>query len=210
MTVKKDTRTRNWCFVQYDDSSPEEWRDILSSYLIPWYESPLHDKDKNPDGTIKKSHRHIVLTFEGKKSYEQVLEICKSINATIPQPVHNMVGMIRYLTHKDNPEKYQYDEKDILCHCGADLEIYTKLSSSDERVILKELYKFIRNNDFQSYSDLVDYCIESDRDDFFDLITKKYTLAISSYIKSYAYKHTEIDKETGEHYYVGDFLNKRK
>ena len=52
---KVDNRARNWSLVVYPESAPENWRDILDDYHIPWVESPLHDKDVNPDGEIKKS-----------------------------------------------------------------------------------------------------------------------------------------------------------
>ena len=53
---KADSRARNWSLVVYPESAPENWRDILDDYHIPWVESPLHDKDINPDGEIKKAH----------------------------------------------------------------------------------------------------------------------------------------------------------
>ena len=51
---KKDVRARTWTFILYPESAPENWRYILDGYHIPWVESPLHDKDVNPDGTVKK------------------------------------------------------------------------------------------------------------------------------------------------------------
>ena len=65
---KKDVRARTWTFILYPESAPENWRDILDGYHIPWVESPLHDRDVNPDGTVKKAHRHIILLCAGKKS----------------------------------------------------------------------------------------------------------------------------------------------
>ena len=45
---KKDVRARTWTFVQYPESAPENWRDILDGYHIPWVESPLHDRSEEP------------------------------------------------------------------------------------------------------------------------------------------------------------------
>lgn len=206
MTKEKDTRTRNWSFIQYDDSSPENWRDLLDEFKVPWCESPLHDSDINPDGTKKKNHRHIVISFAGNKAYSQVKEISAVVSNVSPQPVSNMKGMIRYLAHLDNPEKHQYNVGQIICHCGFDKEIYLKQSSSDLRVNLKSIFKFIRESDIQSYSDLVDYIIENELDDWFDVVTMRNTIAVKEYIKSYTYKHLEVDPETGESHYVGDYL----
>ena len=73
----------------YPESAPENWRDILDDYHIPWVESPLHDKDVNPDGEIKKAHWHIGLFFSGKKSYGQILEITNKLNCPAPQIMKN-------------------------------------------------------------------------------------------------------------------------
>lgn len=53
---KKDGRTRNWTFVLYPDSAPDNWRQILDDKHIEWIESPLHDKDVNANGEPKKPH----------------------------------------------------------------------------------------------------------------------------------------------------------
>ena len=73
--------------------------------------SPLHNKDLNADGEIKKEHYHILITFKGPTSYNIVEKITKSVNGTIPQRAKSPIGIIRYFTHKDNPEKAQYDER---------------------------------------------------------------------------------------------------
>ena len=80
-----DERTRNWTFLVYPESAPENWRDILDEEHIQWVESPLHDKDDNANGEQKKPHWHILLLFEGNKSYEQVKELTDKLHATIPQ-----------------------------------------------------------------------------------------------------------------------------
>ena len=107
-------RTRIWTFVCYPDSVPADWEQILTErFNLQWARSPLHDSDFNADETQKKPHWHIVLVFDGVKRYEQVKEISDTINATIPQKVHNLQGLMRYFIHLDNPEKAQYDIKDI-------------------------------------------------------------------------------------------------
>ncbi|WP_245335898.1 Rep family protein, partial [Staphylococcus sp. GDY8P117P] len=70
-----NVRTRNWTFVIYPESVSEGWRDILDDEHIQWVESPLHDKDTNPNGEIKKAHKHILVMYDGVKSYNQILEL---------------------------------------------------------------------------------------------------------------------------------------
>ena len=67
---KKDTRTRNWSFIIYPESAPQNWIEQLKGEMIPFAVSPLHDEDINEGtGEVKKAHLHILLCFEGKKSY---------------------------------------------------------------------------------------------------------------------------------------------
>ena len=49
--------------------------------LVPGFISPLHDSDINADGEPKKPHWHVILTFKGLKSYEQVKAITDQLNA---------------------------------------------------------------------------------------------------------------------------------
>lgn len=102
----KDNRSRTWAFVAYPESMPENWREILDALSVPWACSPLHDKDINETtGEVKKPHRHFVMSFPGKKSYEQIKEITDKLNAPVPQKCLSIRGAVRYFLHLDNPEK---------------------------------------------------------------------------------------------------------
>lgn len=48
-------RTRNFVGILYPESAPKDWREKLAEAKIEALVSPLHDKDKNPDGEPKKS-----------------------------------------------------------------------------------------------------------------------------------------------------------
>ncbi len=52
--MAKETRKRNWVFVVYPDSAPENWREMLRDIHVPGYVSPLHEDDYNADGEKKK------------------------------------------------------------------------------------------------------------------------------------------------------------
>ena len=95
-------RTRNWGFVMYPESAPENYIQILNDLHIKWALSPLHDKDINPStNEPKKAHWHGVLVFESVKSYEQVKAITDSLNATIPQKLNSLVH-IRIIQRRHN------------------------------------------------------------------------------------------------------------
>ena len=93
----------------------------LDDLHIEYAISPLHDSDINADGTKKKPHYHVGLFFDGKKSYTQILEITQKLHCPNPQKTASGKGLLRYMKHLDNPEKYQY-QGDIEVHGGLDLE----------------------------------------------------------------------------------------
>ena len=53
-----DSRVRNYATIVYQESAPAGWLDILDELHIPAFVSPLHDKDLNKEGEIKKAHWH--------------------------------------------------------------------------------------------------------------------------------------------------------
>ena len=127
----RDVRARAWTFIVYPESAPEIWREVLDGFHVPWACSPLHDKDVNATGEPKKPHWHILLSFSGKKAYKQICGVSEGINGTRPQVCHDQKGLIRYFTHRDNPEKAQYNQGDIEAHGGFDLEEYLKPTASE-------------------------------------------------------------------------------
>jgi len=181
---KKDNRARVWAMVVYPESAPKNWRDILDSKHIPWIESPLHNKDVNPDGEVKKPHWHVMMKFEGLKSFEQVKEIADSINAPIPQKVASPVGQVRYMIHMDNPEKYQYKREDIIPHGGADVDAYFEISATAKNRILWAMMEYINKNHVTSYAQFIGYIQSTENHDWFDIAVNRNTLALKTLIDS--------------------------
>lgn len=177
-------RTRNWTFLVYPESAPANWRDILDEEHVQWIESPLHDKDTNADGEIKKAHYHILIMFESVKTYEQVLEITERMNATIPQKCNGTKGLVRYMVHLDNPEKFQYLKSEIIGHGGADVMELLKPTTSDRYGLIKEMIEYVKENEVDEIQDLIDYSIQERSDDWFPLLCDNSAYVVSLYIKS--------------------------
>ncbi len=88
--------------------------------------SPYHDKDANPDGSKKNA---LSYSLTGRWSLGQIRELkdlvkndFKGKGVAVPQKCSNADGLKRYMTHIDNPDKYQYSKDDIRCFNGADIE----------------------------------------------------------------------------------------
>lgn len=204
--MKKDDRTRNWTIIVYPESAPEDWKKKLDELHIKWVCSPLHDKDINADGELKKAHFHVGLYFEGKKSFEQIQEISNMCSGVKPERMANSRGFVRYLIHRDNPEKAQYEISEIECHGGFDVGDAFTSSGRDKRLVIREMLAYIKENKIDSFSDFVDICYSDEHfDEWSEIVTDQNTLIIERYIKSFSWKHTEVD-ENGNKFKVGEYL----
>lgn len=179
-----DNRARTWTAVVYPDSAPENWQELLDEQHIPWACSPLHDCDTNANGEVKKPHWHIVVSFEGKKSYEQICELLQPLNGPIPQRCHDVRGIVRYFAHLDNPEKYQYSVSDIVAHGGFDVCAALQPSASERYTLIGEMVSFVRENGLTEFQDLMDYAMDCRRDDWFPLLCDSCAFVMQQYLKS--------------------------
>lgn len=177
-----DQRKRNWAFVVYPDSAPDNWREILRDELVPGFVSPLHNADVNADGEQKKPHWHVLLTFRGNKSFEQVKEITDALNATIPQVCKDVRAYARYLCHLDNPEKAQYEVTDVECLGGADYLDKIK-SAVDTDTAVSEMMDWCIEQGCFSFFRLSNYARES-RTDWFRVISSSRTVFLVAWLKS--------------------------
>lgn len=196
--ANKTTRTRNWTFVLYPESAPENWREILDDLHLEWVESPLHDSDINATGEPKKSHFHILILFNGNKTYEQVLEITSSVNSTIPQQCHNAKSLVRYMAHLDNPEKFQYSAAEIKSHGGVEIADLLRPSASEKYSMISEIIQYIKANKITEFQDIFDYASAERHDDWFPLICDGSTYVITAYLKSARHRRQYVDNDTGE------------
>ena len=115
----KSEKARHWAGVIYPESMPSNWKDIITESHVPCVVSPLHDKDVNPDGTPKKPHYHIMFCFPNTTTGTSASHILAQLGSSLHAVrVMSAVGNYRYLTHKDNPEKAQYSEGDIMTFNG--------------------------------------------------------------------------------------------
>lgn len=188
----KETRTRNWTFILYPESAPENWRELLDEYHIEWVESPVHDSDINGNGEKKKAHIHIGLFFAGNKTYEQVKEITDKLNCPIPERCHSMRALVRYMAHLDNPEKAQYNPAEIIGHGGVDVAELLRPSSSERYTIIAEMVKYVQKNNITEFHQLVDYAVVEHFDDWFPLLCDSCAFVMGQYIKSQRHSHKAI------------------
>lgn len=180
-----DGRTRNWACVVYPESAPENWLDIIANEKAPFYISPLHDKDIDPQKQPKKPHYHVIYAPENKKSEKQIMEVFESFGGVGIEPVNSLRGYARYLCHLDNPEKAKYSPDDVICFGGADYNSVVSLPT-DKYKAVSEMMAYCDENGVYSFSDLCDYARDH-RFDWFRLLCDSSAIIMKEYLKSKAW-----------------------
>lgn len=179
----KNVKKRYWAFVLYPESAPEDWRNKLQETGLQCAISPLHDKDVNADGEQKKAHYHIILAYSGPTTYNCVKSLTDKLGQPIPQPLEQVRGYYRYLTHKDNPEKAQYSEDKIETIGGFNVADFVELTKSEVNAYKRKLQTLIVTADICEYCDFMDLLLDSEMWTEYDIASNN-TYFFEKYISS--------------------------
>lgn len=201
--MSKNIKARYWASVGYPESLPDNWKEKLTETGLQIAISPLHDKDLNPDGEEKKIHYHFIFAYEGPTTYNNVKTLCQDFNMTIPIKLESVRGMYRYHLHLDNPEKYQYDDRDRILLNGFDANSVNELTKTEVNKLVRQILTFVIENDIIEYSDLLKTLLESDETSMLDVATS-HTILFNSFISSRRHKQekTLLNATSYNTYYV--------
>ena len=104
----KDGRSRTWMILLYEDDPTH--KAVLDGKLadLDWnYAGRIHDKD---DGV--KTHHHVVVLFkDGRKNADVAADL--GIDKRWLRAWDRQKKALRYLCHRDNPDKFQYSTDGI-------------------------------------------------------------------------------------------------
>lgn len=182
-TKKSSTlKKRNWAFIVYPESAPADWKERLQAKGLQCAISPLHDKDLNPDNTLKKPHWHVIAVYAGPTSFNIVQKITEELNSPNPQPLEQIKGYYRYLSHKDNPEKHQYDEKEIQTLNGFSIFDFSEIAKGEALEIKRIICRYIRENEILTYSKMFDILDAEEKTAELDVFSNN-TMFFKEYIK---------------------------
>lgn len=186
-------KKRNWGAVIYPESAPEDWKENLKLKGITFAVSPLHDKDITDEVSkeCKKPHYHIIMCFANPTTADNINRILKELNQPIGIPLESVRGYYRYFTHKDNPEKYQYNESEIELYNGFD--VCDILNSSEVFQSLKEIQMLIIEHEILEYCDLMDFLLTQERLELWN-VACSHTLFLNTVITSRRHKQENAKK----------------
>lgn len=218
MTAKKSNiKKRNWAFFVYPTkeqlqalgsdydgwdgygTAPDDWIEQLKLSGLQFAISPLHDKDLHEDASerTKKPHFHVIVVYGSPTTFNNVKSLTDKFNAPIPQALEQVRGYYRYLTHKDSPEKYQYDETGIITGGGFSISDFVEISKSEVTEIKFKLQRLIREEQMTEYYVFMNY-VQDNFDRVYYDIASSHTIFFNTYIKSLRHRNINVDPDTGE------------
>lgn len=130
---------------------------LTCSGVLSWYSVILHDSDIKENGEPKKNHFHCLIDSDSKSHHlkQDLKDKLDSIDIWVGceknqkqiESVRSVQRAVRYLTHKDNLEKYQYSDDKVLT---SDEELYKEYIKL--QIKAKEIDKML--------NDLLDMALE--------------------------------------------------
>lgn len=202
--LKKDedkVETKKYaCCILYPDSTTYNVDSIimeLANQHISFAVSPIHERDIKEDGSPKKPHYHFLVAYPNAttlNNFKSLFEICglQKSDLHVVQLCYSGVGYFRYLTHKDNPEKAQYDDNEIRIFNDYN-GIFEKFQKTekDKTNNLIRIFQLVDELDTISFHTLMQYLMLNEVE-LFKMITSSSALAIC--IKEYQ-RSLEYDKK---------------
>lgn len=191
---------RYWWFILYPESAPKDWKEVLTFRGLPCAISPLHEFDlKNEEGEVKKAHHHIILCYAGPTTFNNVKRLTvDELGQTIPKAIDNVRGAYEYLTHKNNPEKYQYSDEEIQFLNGFDIKEIVEQSEKDKALTKIAILDDIKRLEITEYFKLLNYYMATEEYEKFNVAAGS-TILFNTYISSFRqFKNQKKDNSSNQ------------
>lgn len=178
--TKKITKARNFTFIIYPESIPEDWKDCLEKLDVPMAISPLHDKDETERKNLtedeqkrvdkgekiyKKEHYHVLYIAKNPVSLESIRNKVKRALGdkaiSHVEIVDGIESLYKYLTHESKDaikkNKHKYDKQDIVHLNDFDIDRYVFLDESQKRSLKNTLLQIVKKEHIVNVIDLMCY-----------------------------------------------------
>lgn len=180
------TKSKYFCCILYPDSATYDADKLIMAMAdehLTFAVSPIHDRDVESDGSPKKRHYHLLLAYSSATTLNNIRRWIMACGMPESE-LHSVrvcasgVGYFRYLTHKDNPDKARYNDKDIRVYNDSD-DLFKKFSKTASEKIddLVRIFQIVDELNTISFHCLIQYLMLNERD-LFKMLTSSSALAI--------------------------------
>lgn len=104
----------------------------MSGVAVVW--GITHDKDTDIDGLLVDPHTHLVIDYKTPRRITTIANLLE-VDTNFIEIVKNKRGIIRYLTHLDDKQKYQYDPNSVITNSAVPYTDYVLSGSLTDKDI---------------------------------------------------------------------------
>lgn len=159
--MASSNKHKYWWSILYPESAIKDWREEITMRGLQVAVSPLHEFDvdeHSETGELKKPHYHLLFAYPASTTYQNVKSLTvDTLHATIPKVVDNVKGAYDYLTHKNHPQKFQYNPDYIEHYNGFDIEEIAAQSEMEKAEFAMSIIDDIERYQIREYSELLRY-----------------------------------------------------
>ena len=180
---KISKKYRHFLILLYEDSTSYDFKNVMS--IVKAQKNYAYIKHL-PESNEKKNHFHVILSFENATK-KDTLSKKLGVAPNYIDEIKNFRSICRYLTHKDDDDKFQYDISQVVvsnCFERKFKKQYDDLESED--VIIDNIYNFIQcfSSSDVSYSEALRILIQFVNNHCYDTIYKRYRFEFIDYLKT--------------------------
>lgn len=176
----RETKARNFAFIIYPESIPDDWEECLTKLGVSMAVSPLHDLDEterkfedmtedekaviqNGGKVYKKAHYHVLYIARNPVTVESVRKKIKRVlgNNSIShiEIVDSVEYYYQYLTHESadaiKKNKHRYDKKNMVFINDFDIDRYVSLDENQKRELKNLLLDIVDDYNLVNTKDLM-------------------------------------------------------
>lgn len=178
---KQSKKFRHWMILLYDDSKSYDFTETMR--IIKSQKKWAFIKHF-PESNEKKAHYHVILSFENATKKE-TLSNKLGVPLNYIDSVRNFRSSCRYLVHKDDEDKFQYNLDQVKVSHLFEKEFkkqFDDLETEDE--IIDNIYKFIDSLCKFPYFEGMRLLVQYVNSHNYDRIYKRYRFEFLDYLKT--------------------------
>lgn len=112
----------------------------------------VHDKDVNDKGELKEPHIHLALRFHNAYDTKHVAQWFDIKENYVNKVKGKWVDMLKYLTHKNALDKFQYNDEDVKSNFDFKTVIDKEEKSKNKNARKEEIINLIANGEIREYN----------------------------------------------------------
>lgn len=210
---------RYWQFLLYPDSCGGGWNneydyeellDRLEERGMQLFLSPIHNRDKFIDGTLKKPHIHVLAYVPGKKSYRQMVENFKEFGVKTVLPVDDHEVSEAYWCHLQCRNKDLKPEYPVEACVSLNGYVPTGILKEQHHAALRRLWSLIEENGIIYFCDLMNEVLKNYDDLIEDLnrymgLLDKYLQSRERIVKQVRIRNAGVDPDNPSYVKLQDY-----